>query len=74
MKNTRRQKKHPKYFRIDGYQIVANLTDEQVAAKLGVCIRTYRDKVNGSKDFTAQELLVLSGVLQQPADALISVE
>lgn len=64
-------KKHPRYNRIAGYQIAANLTSEAVANELGVSVRTYRDKINGSRDFTANELRTLTKLLKKSADELL---
>lgn len=65
------KKKHPRYNRIAGYQIAANLTSEMIAEELGVSIRTYRDKINGSRDFTASEIRLLSKLLRKSADELL---
>ena len=66
--------KHPRYFRIAGYQIVNNLSDEYIAKKLGCSVRTYRDKINGGRDFTVAELIVLSELFDRPAQELISTK
>lgn len=66
--------KHPRYFRIAGYQIVNNLSDEYIAKKLGCSVRTYRDKINGGRDFSVGELVILSELFDQPAQVLISTK
>lgn len=69
-----KERKHPPYFRIAGYQIVNNLSDEYIAKKLGCSVRTYRDKINGGRDFSVAELVVLSELFDQPAQVLISTK
>ena len=65
------KKKHPRYNRIAGYQIAANLSSDIIAEELGISIRTYRDKINGTRDFTASEIRTLSKLLKKPADELL---
>ena len=68
------KKKHPRYYRIDGYQTVAGKSNEDMATSLGISVRTYRDKINGSRDFNGGELRILCSVLGRSADELLSTE
>lgn len=70
----RKNRKHPRYFRIVGYQIICNLSDEYVAGKLDCSVRTYRDKINGSRDFTVAELNILTKLFDRSAQELISTD
>lgn len=64
-------RKHPPYNRIAGYQIVAGKTNADMAAALGIGVRTYREKINGIRDFSAAELRALVEVLGRSADDLL---
>ena len=63
---------HPAYYKIKGYQIIKQISDEQAAAALGVCVRTYRDKRDGYSDFTLSQSNKLSEILGQSKDVLFS--
>lgn len=65
-----RKLKHPKYYAIEGYQILARLSDDDVAKALGMSKRTYLDKRNGYGDFNIAQGDKLSELLQQPRDVL----
>ena len=69
-----KDRKHPRYFRIVGYQIICNLSDEYVAGKLGCSVRTYRDKINGSRDFTVPEMSILAKLFDRNVTELISTD
>lgn len=62
-----RFKKHDKYYRIPAYQILNRKTDEEMAKALGICKRTYKEKIEGYSDFTSnqgKELAKIFGVSQ----------
>lgn len=69
-----KERKHPRYFRIAGYQMVCNLSDEFIAGQLDCSVRTYRDKINGGKDFTVAELGILCKLFDRSATELISTD
>ena len=49
---SKREKVHPTYHFVKAHQKTIGLTDEQVATKLGMSVRTYNDKINGYSDFS----------------------
>lgn len=62
-----REKKHKKYYRIPAYQILNKKTDEYMANALGICKRTYKEKIEGYSDFSSEQgkqLAVIFGVSQ----------
>lgn len=62
-----REKKHKKYYRIPAYQILSKKTDEEMAASLGMCKRSYKEKIEGYSDFTSEQgkqLSLIFGVSQ----------
>lgn len=63
-----RVKKHPYYYALKAYQMLEKLTDEDMAAYLGVTKRTYSDKVNGYSDFTPAEAIAISEKLNRSQD------
>lgn len=67
-----REKKHPTYYKIKGYQILNQISDEQAAKALGVCVRTFCEKRDGYSDFTLSQGDVLSEILGQSKDVLFS--
>ena len=62
-KRNRRNKKHPEYYAIKPYQKLKKLSDEDVAAHLGITKRTYNDKINGYSDFTNSQGEKLAEIL-----------
>ncbi len=58
-----RTKRHEPYYKITGYQILAKKTDEEMCAILGICKRTYRDKIEGYSDFTSEQGKTIALVL-----------
>lgn len=65
-----KKKKHEPYYAIPAYQILANETNESVAAKLGITPRTYYNKVYGFSDFTAEEGKALCEILGKSLDEI----
>lgn len=65
-----RPKKHPEYYAIVAYQILARKSDEQMAKSLNIATRTYQEKVKGWADFTIQEGDVLVRELGRSRDEL----
>ena len=70
----KKNKQHPKYNRIDGYQAVFGKSNEEMAEALGCSVRTYRDKVNGSRDFSLRELRILCSLFGRSADELLHTD
>lgn len=50
-----RVKKHEKYYAIPAYQILNKKTDKEMAQMLGICPRTYKEKIEGYSDFTLEQ-------------------
>lgn len=65
-----REKKHPKYYAIKAYQILAKISDAEMAELLGTTKRTYVDKVNGYADFSPAEGIALSNILKRTQDEI----
>jgi len=57
-----RKKKHDKYYAIPAYQILCKKTDDEMSALLGICKRTYKEKIEGYSDFTSEQGRTLSAV------------
>lgn len=57
-----RKKKHEKYYKIPAYQILSKKSDDEMAKILGVCKRTYKEKIEGYSDFTSEQGKILSSV------------
>lgn len=68
------KRKHQRYYRIPGYQILAKLSDQDVAKTLNICVRTYKNKIAGYSDFTAAELNTLSELFRVPIPDLVKTE
>lgn len=39
-----RIKRHKKYYKIPAFQILSKKSDDEIAAMLGICKRTYKEK------------------------------
>lgn len=65
-----RKKVHDEYFRIPAYQILAGKSDDEMSRILGICKRTYKEKIKGYSDFTSTQGQVLSMVLKVSQDEL----
>lgn len=62
-----RKKKHEPYYAIPAYQILARKSDEEMADLLGMCVRSYKEKITGYSDFTSEQgkqLALIFGVAQ----------
>ncbi len=70
MSNNQPGSKHAEYYAIPAYQRLARLSDEQVAAELSIAVRTYREKINGGRDFTSVEGKKLSALFGVSQDEL----
>ncbi len=57
-----RKKKHEKYYKIPAFQILSKKSDDEMAEILGVCKRTYKEKIEGYSDFTSEQGKILSSV------------
>lgn len=64
-------KKHPRYIRIREYQAAVGKSDADISDALGITVRTYRDKINGSSDFHVGELRVLCAILGHTAPEIL---
>ncbi len=60
-----RAKKHPQYYALKAYQLLAKLSDDDMAEKLGISKRTYKDKVNGYADFSSAEGIALANIFSK---------
>ncbi|WP_343121168.1 hypothetical protein [Intestinimonas butyriciproducens] len=65
-----RPKRHPEYYAISAYQILARKTDEEMAKAVGIKTRTYQEKIKGWADFTVQEGDILARELGRTRDEL----
>ncbi len=70
MKKVKREKKHPEYYAIKAYQILKKLTDDDVAAYLGISKRTFNDKVSGYSDFTLVEGTKMAQLFEKTQDEI----
>lgn len=68
-----KSKKHPRYYAIPAYQILAQKSDAEMASALGISIRTYRDKIEGWSDFTNTDGDILSELLGRARDDIFLV-
>lgn len=50
-----RKKKHEPYYAIPGYQILSKKSDKEMAELLGMCVRSYKEKIAGYSDFTSEQ-------------------
>ncbi len=51
----KREIKHPEYYAIPGYMILAKKSDEDCADFLDMSVRTYKEKIKGFSDFSAEQ-------------------
>ena len=68
--NDVRVKKHNKYYRIPAYQILSKKSDEEMAKLLGMCKRSYKEKIEGYSDFSSEQGRILSSVFGVPQDEI----
>ncbi len=67
-----RKKKHKKYYKIPAFQILSQKSDDEMAEILGICKRTYKEKIEGYSDFTSEQGKVLSTVFGVTQDEIFS--
>ncbi len=60
---SKRELKHPEYYAIPAYMTLAKKTDNECANLLKMSIRTYKDKIKGISDFSAEQGRILSDYL-----------
>lgn len=65
-----RTKKHKKYYKIPAFQILSKKNDDEMAEILGVCKRTYKEKIEGYSDFTSEQGKILSSVFGVSQDEI----
>ena len=65
--------KHPPYYAIRAWEILARLSGEEVAKRLGMTYRTYFSKVNGQGDFTVAEASALCEILGRTMDEIFLI-
>lgn len=68
MIRNRRPKIHSEYYKIPGYQKLNKISDEEMAKKLGMCKRSYKEKIAGYSDFTVEQgkiIATIFGVSQE---------
>lgn len=65
-----RVKRHEKYYKIPAFQILSRKTDDEMAEILGMCKRTYKEKIEGYSDFTSEQGKVLSRVFGVTQDEI----
>lgn len=67
-----RVKKHKQYYKIPAFQILAKKSDDEMAQILGICKRTYKEKIEGYSDFTSEQGRILSSVFKVSQDEIFS--
>lgn len=67
-------KKHSPYYRIRAYQILMQVTDQQICDRLHITTRTLQNKKQGRSDFTQKEGLILSEMLGMSQQELFDTE
>ena len=65
-----REKKHPPYYALKGYQLIKRISDEKMAEILGICVRSYREKRDGYGDFSIPQAQKISETLELPTDKI----
>ena len=65
-----RVKRHEKYYKIPAFQILSRKTDDEMAEILGMCKRTYKEKIEGYSDFTSEQGKILSRVFGVTQDEI----
>jgi len=69
----KRDKKHPEYYAINAYMILAKQTDSDCAKMLKISERTYKDKIKGYSDFSAEQGKMLATFLNVTQEQLFLV-
>ena len=67
-----RIKKHKPYYKIPAFQILSKKNDDEMAELLGVCKRTYKEKIEGYSDFTSEQGRTLASVFGVSQDEIFS--
>lgn len=67
-----RIKKHKQYYKIPAFQILCKKSDDEMAQILGICKRTYKEKIEGYSDFTSEQGKILSSVFNVSQDEIFS--
>lgn len=65
-----RERKHPEYYAIKAYEILARKSEQDCADRLGITLRTYQDKKKGFSDFSQSEGGILADFLNQSMEAI----
>lgn len=65
--------RHPPYYAIKAWEILAKISGEEVASRLGMSYRTYFNKVNGYGDFSVAEANRLCEILGRTMDEIFLV-
>jgi len=63
-----RKKVHPEYYTIPAYMRLARKSYDDCSQKLGICTRTFKEKIVGYSDFSAVQGRILAeylGVTQE---------
>ena len=68
-----RKKKHKKYYAIPAYQILSKKTDDEMAQLLGICKRTYKEKIEGYSDFTLEQSKKLSSIFGKTQEEIFLI-
>lgn len=66
----KREKKHPEYYAIRAYEILARKSEQACADHLNISLRTYQDKKSGYSDFSNAQGVALAEFLGQPMSLL----
>lgn len=66
--------KHKPYYAVPAYLILARKTPKDAAERLGLCERTFNDKVSGYYDFSKLQAEILSDFVGVPQDKLFVVD
>ncbi|MBQ4153902.1 MAG: hypothetical protein IJE01_01715 [Clostridia bacterium] len=65
-----RKKKHQPYYKIPAFQILSRKTDDEMAQLLGICKRTYKEKIEGYSDFSSEQGKILSTIFGVSQDEI----
>lgn len=64
---------HPEYYAIPAYMILARKSPEDCAEHLNMSVRTYKEKIKGYYDFTAEQGRRLAIYLNRTQEELFLV-
>lgn len=68
---SKRAKIHERYYKIKAMQQFMDISDEDMAKRLSMSVRTYNDKVYGWADFDAPEYHLLKKILNLTLEQLV---